>query len=208
MDAHSKWEKVVEMTHTTTAETIAALRNLFALHGIPEWIVSDNRIQLNSSDFKEFKRRNGIKHLRSSLYNPSSNGEAEWFFRTFKEGMEAAKNNDFTLAHQLDNFLLSYRTIPLTTTGTPPFELLIGRSMCTRWYLLRPDVEQQVGWRGKKPNPGMEQLTFFFETGAFTFKHVCWFLLLFLKMGCPFPSVLVIKRKEKKMLIIKTPNHL
>ena len=117
VDVHSKWAKVVEMTHTTTAKTIATLRHSFATHGIPEQIVSDNRPQFTSSDFEEFTRRNGIKHSRSLPYHPSSNGEAKQFVRTFKEGMKAAKNDGLTLAHRLENFLLSYRTTPHTTTG-------------------------------------------------------------------------------------------
>ena len=84
-------------------------------------------------------RRYGIKHSRSSPYHPSSNGEAERFVRTFKEGIEAAKNDGLTLAHQLENFLLSYCTTPHTIT--PPCELLMGSSLRTRWHLLRQDVE-------------------------------------------------------------------
>ena len=105
VDVHSKWAEVVEMTHTTTAKTIAALKHLFAMHGIPEQIVSDNGPQFTSSDFEEFTRRNGIKHSQSSPYHPSSNGEAERFVRTFKEGMKAARNDGLTLAHWLENFL-------------------------------------------------------------------------------------------------------
>ena len=60
--------------------------------------------------------------------------------------MKAAKNDELTLAHRLENFLLSYRTTPHTTTGTPPCELLMGKSLHTRWHLLRPDVERQIGW--------------------------------------------------------------
>ena len=56
MDGYSKWAEIVEMTHTTTAKTIADLSHLFDIHGIPEQIVSDNRPQFTSSDFEEFTR--------------------------------------------------------------------------------------------------------------------------------------------------------
>ena len=146
------------MTQTTTAKTIAALRHLFATHGIPKQIVSDNRPQFTPSDFKEFTRRNGIKHSRSSPYHPSSNSEAERFVRTFKEGMKAARNDGLTLAHWLENFLLSYRTTPYTTTGTQPCELLMGMSLHTRWHLLRPDVEQRVGWQQSQHKDRYDQM--------------------------------------------------
>ena len=77
VDAHSKWAEVVEMPQSTTARTIAVLRHLFATHGIPEQIVSDNGPQFTSNDFAEFTKTNGIKHTRSSPYHPATNGEAE-----------------------------------------------------------------------------------------------------------------------------------
>ena len=77
VDAHSKWAEVLEMCQTTTAKTIETLRHLFAIHAIPEQIVSDNGPQFTPADFKDFTRTNGIKHYCSSPYHPASNGEAE-----------------------------------------------------------------------------------------------------------------------------------
>jgi hypothetical protein len=77
VDAYSKWAEVIEMLQTTTARIIGCLRHLFATHGIPELIVSDNGPQFTSTDFEEFARANGIKYVRSSPYHPASNGEAE-----------------------------------------------------------------------------------------------------------------------------------
>ena len=62
VDAHSKWAEVVEMCQTTTAKTITALRHMFATHGIPEQLISDNGPQFTSSEFAEFVKGNGIKH--------------------------------------------------------------------------------------------------------------------------------------------------
>ena len=144
MDAHSKWAEVVELSYTTTSKTIEVLRNLFALHGIPEQVVSDNGAQFTSADFVEFMRTNRIQHTRSAPYHPSSNGEAERFVRTFKEAMKASRNENLTFSHNLANFLLTYRTTPNATTGIPPCELLMKRSLRTRWDLLRPETELQV----------------------------------------------------------------
>ena len=126
----SKWAEVMIMPQTTAVRTIAALRYLFSVHGLPEEIVSDNGPQFVSSEFEEFTKKNGIRHTLSSPYHPASNGEAERFVRTFKEAMKAGKNDGLTLQHRLASFLLTYRTTPhsTTTTGTPPCELLMGRS--------------------------------------------------------------------------------
>ena len=157
VDAHSKWAEVVEMHQTTTERTIMALRRLFATHGIPEQIVSDNGPQFASSDFAKFAASNGIKHTFSSPYHPASNGEAERFVRTFKEAMKVARSDGLTFAHRLENFLLTYRTTPHTTTGVPPSELLMRRSLRTRWDLLKPSISSRVCTRQNKMKEGHDQ---------------------------------------------------
>ena len=50
IDAHSKWPEVIPMTSTTAGCTIWELRKLFAAHGLPEQIVSDNGSQFTSAE--------------------------------------------------------------------------------------------------------------------------------------------------------------
>ena len=87
VDAHSKWPEVFEMSQTTTHKTIALLRHLFALYGVPDQIVSDNGPQFVAEDFAVFMKSNGVKHFRCSPYHPASNGAVERFVRTFKQAM-------------------------------------------------------------------------------------------------------------------------
>ena len=77
MDAHSKWPEVMVMDSTTSSKTITVLREMFARYGLPRQIVSDNRPQFTSNEFKEFLASNGVKHITTSPYCPSSNGAAE-----------------------------------------------------------------------------------------------------------------------------------
>ena len=49
IDAHSKWLEVVVVPSTTSAATTKALRSIFATHGLPEILVSDNCHGLNWS---------------------------------------------------------------------------------------------------------------------------------------------------------------
>ena len=144
------------MPQTSTTRTITVLRQLFATHGIPEQIVTDNGPQFTSADFTNFVKSNGIQHSLSSPYHPASNGEAERFVRTFKEAMKTCRNDGLTLAHRINNFLLTYQTTPHTTTGTPPCKLLMGRTLRTCWDLLKPDVGQRVCWHQSKQKEGKD----------------------------------------------------
>ena len=77
-------------------------------------LVLDNGPQFSSVEFATFLARNGVKHIRSFPYHPSTNGLAEHFVHTLKQAMKCSNLPD---PHQkLMNFLLSYRSIPHSTT--------------------------------------------------------------------------------------------
>ena len=71
---------------STEATARESLRILFANNGIPEVLVSDNGMSFTSVQFKEFVTRNGIKHVTTAPYHPSSNGLAERAVQTVKDG--------------------------------------------------------------------------------------------------------------------------
>ncbi|XP_046362411.2 uncharacterized protein K02A2.6-like [Haliotis rufescens] len=144
VDAMSKWPEVVQMKSTTTISTINVLRKLFSSNGLPDQLISDNGPQFTSHEFKSFLKKNGVKHILSSTYHPSSNGEAERFVRTFKTTMKSMRASTSTLQQRQCRFLLSYRTTPHSTTKTTPAELFMGRRIRTRLDLLRPDLASSV----------------------------------------------------------------
>ena len=144
VDAYSKWLEVIPMSSTTAERTIIELRKLFATHGLPTQVVTDNGAQFTSQEFGEFLKLNDIQHYKSAPYHPAMNGEAERLVQTFKQAMRAAKGDPGTLSTKLMRFLLSYRTTPNATTGVSPAELLFGRTLRTRLNLLRPDISTKV----------------------------------------------------------------
>ena len=54
VDAHSKWMEVSIVTSATTAVTIQNLRRMFATHGLPRTVVSDNGSVFTSNEFQTF----------------------------------------------------------------------------------------------------------------------------------------------------------
>ena len=142
VDAHSKWMDVVIVPSTSSQVTIKALHPIFATHGLPEIIVSDNGSAFTSEEFQEFVKQNGIRHLRSAPYHPASNGLAERAVQTFKNAMKKATTSD--LETHLSRFLFQYRITPHTTTGVSPAELLMGRQPRSHLDLMRPQVSSRV----------------------------------------------------------------
>ncbi|CAC5399297.1 unnamed protein product [Mytilus coruscus] len=136
VDAHSKWPEVIKMKNITSESTINVLRTIFSRNGIPSRIVSDNGPQFTSQEFENFMQLNGIKHIRSASYHPSTNGLAERFVQTFKQAMKSSSNDSGTVSKKLAQFLLAYRNTPA--------KLMIGRELKTRMNLLRPNIDNQV----------------------------------------------------------------
>ena len=76
----------------TSTATIELLRQSFAIHGLPDVIVSDNGTCFTSAEFKEYVSKNGIRHITSAHYHPATNGLAERAVQIFKTGMKKQKH--------------------------------------------------------------------------------------------------------------------
>ena len=91
--------------------TIAKLRTIFATHGLPEQLVSDNGSGFTSAQF----RLHGPQWNQAyPNLHPSSNGLAKREVQTFKSTVSKLEGSiDVRLAH----FLLTYRVMPQTMTN-------------------------------------------------------------------------------------------
>ena len=70
------------------------LQNLFAIHGLPDKLVSDNGPQFTSGEFKEFMLNCGILHIKTAPYHPQTKGEAKRFVQTFKNFVKRADHDN------------------------------------------------------------------------------------------------------------------
>ncbi|XP_065186196.1 uncharacterized protein K02A2.6-like [Sycon ciliatum] len=117
VDYFSRYIHAIPLRKTTSGAVIKELHELFAIHGIPQALVSDNGPQFASAEFAAFTAQMQLTHRTSSPHYPQSNGEAERAVRTFKRLLKT--NNS------LNDALLSYRSTPLAN-GYSPAELLFG----------------------------------------------------------------------------------
>ena len=87
VDTYSKWPEVLRCRRPT-GTTIGFLHELFARFGVVDCVVSDNRRQLTSVEFKEFCEIFQIKFITTPQYHPRSNSQAEHFVDTLKRALK------------------------------------------------------------------------------------------------------------------------
>ena len=89
VDSHSKWLEVAPIKKCDSDNTIKCLRKWFSCYGLPKQLASDNGPLFISEKFKYFMKENGINHLRTAAYHQSSNGQAERYVQTVKNGLRS-----------------------------------------------------------------------------------------------------------------------
>ncbi|XP_027869193.1 uncharacterized protein K02A2.6-like [Xiphophorus couchianus] len=122
VDYASRFVEIAQLSPTRSADVIPHLKSVFARHGIPEVMITDNGPQFSCAAFATFAKLYGFSHITSSPRYPQSNGEAERAVKTIKNLLKKAA--DPYLA------LLAYRATPLWN-GYSPAELLMGRRLRT-----------------------------------------------------------------------------
>ena len=138
VDYFSRYIEVAEMPRKpTSAALVTRMKAMFARHGIPDVVKSDNGTQYMSYEFREFSSSYGFRHVTSSPLHPQSNGEAERAVQTVKKLWMA--DGDPYLA------LLSYRATPIAG-GLSPAELLMGRKLKTTLPVRGKNLKP--GWSG------------------------------------------------------------
>ena len=120
VDYYSRYPEVVSLSSTSSKEVIDKMKAMFARHGIPDEVRSDNGPQYASDIFAKFAKKYDFVHTTSSPRYPQSNGEAERMVQTMKKLL--MKSDDPYQG------LLSYRSAPLSN-GYSPAELLMGRQL-------------------------------------------------------------------------------
>lgn len=132
VDYYSRWFEVAIMSTITSKTLIRALDHMWATHGLPEEIRTDNGPQFASNEFSEYMAHNGMMHIKTTPLWPQANGEVEIQNKTLLKHLKISVLQGQSWAENLDKFLLEYRVTPHTVTGVAPAELLFGRLLKTK----------------------------------------------------------------------------
>nr|XP_058942016.1 uncharacterized protein K02A2.6-like [Pocillopora verrucosa] len=127
VDYYSRYYKVAVVRKITSEKTIECLETIFARHGLPEVLVSDNVPKLVSEKFKALLKENGIKHQRVTTRWAQENGKVERQNRSILKRLQLAHAEGKDWRRELLRYMAVYRTTPHQTTGQTPAFLLMGQ---------------------------------------------------------------------------------
>ena len=123
VDYYSKYIETALLRNKTAGTVIRHLKSIFARHGIPEELISDN-MPFNSKEFHEFAKEWGFRQTTSSPTYAQSNGMSEKAVQTIKRILKKADDPYIGL--------MEYRNTPVTGMTYSPSQLLMSRITRTK----------------------------------------------------------------------------
>lgn len=156
VDYHSRYPELALLDQGTSSQVVIQhLKSIFARHGIPKTVISDNGPQFISFAFIDFARKYGFKHVTTSPRYPQANGEAERMVGTLKRLLKKAQDPYIAL--------LNYRNTPGPTSYSPA-QLLMSHRLRSRVpcmpSALKPRVVT-VSWKKQDEKYRQKQKMYF-----------------------------------------------
>ncbi|CAB3985042.1 Transposon Tf2-9 poly, partial [Paramuricea clavata] len=139
-DYYSRWPEVKILKSVTSKNILDWLLSVFATHGFPDEIKSDNASYFVSTEFKDTLTSWGIEHKTVTEYWPQANGQVERFNQVLEKHILTAQAEGKAWKPTIPIMLLHYRNTPHRMTGRTPSSLLMNREVKTKL----PSFEQQT----------------------------------------------------------------
>ncbi|XP_020911108.1 uncharacterized protein K02A2.6 [Exaiptasia diaphana] len=143
-DLYSDYIEIAELKDETTATLVKQMKPIFATHGTPAVLTTDNGPNYASKEFKNFTIEWDIQHITISPHHHKSNGKAEAAVKTAKKIIKRAKKT----GQDLWKGLLEWRNAITPGMNTSPAQRLMSRR--TRTFLpcatnmYKPEVQTSV----------------------------------------------------------------
>ena len=124
IDEYSRYPEIKIVRSTSASTNIPKFKEIFANHGVPQVLKSDNGPPFNSEEFQKFSEEQGFYHRRITPEYPEENGDVENFMRNINRVAQIAKIEKKNWEEELTTFLSVYRNTPHPSTGKSPNEIV------------------------------------------------------------------------------------
>ena len=129
IDTYSKFPEVEIVNSIEARACIPKLDKIFATHGLPKKLKTDNGPLFNGHEYERYMNVLGIEWQTSTPHWPLGNANAESFMKPLGKLMKTAQIEGKKWKQELQRFLLSYRSTPHATTKVASCVLLFNRTI-------------------------------------------------------------------------------
>ncbi|GBL97384.1 Uncharacterized protein K02A2.6 [Araneus ventricosus] len=174
VDAKSRWVEIKVLQRSPNSEiTMKLLNEIFATHGYPLVMVSDNASIFTNEEFKYFCCTNGIKQKFIAPGHPATNGLAKRNVQTLKDKLKLMTSENLPIHLKVQRILFRYRATPLAN-GKLPAEMYLNRKIRIKLDAMFPHYEmkseQKIKPRTRVIQVGERVRTKFFVNNKLNWK--------------------------------------
>ena len=155
-DYYSRYVEINISKRNTAEVAISSLENMFATHGLPVTVISDNGPHFVAESFEIFLQENGIEHRKTTPLWPQANGEIVRQNWSLLKRMQIVQLEGQDWKKALQTYLIAYRNIPHPTTSVCPAELMFRRKLRTKLPDLREAVKLDEDMRDQDKEKKMK----------------------------------------------------
>lgn len=119
-------------TYQRNQPTKEKLKTMFATHGTPIQLESDNGSPLNSREFAELTKTEGFHHHSATPEHARANGEAKSFMKLLNKTEQNAHLRGRNGSTDIQEMLTGYHSAPHPATEVAPYEALMNRQARTK----------------------------------------------------------------------------
>ena len=139
LDAYSRYSEVEIVKSTSAEAVVVALERMFAIHGIPEEVKTNNGTPFQSNAFARFSKEKGFIHRKVTPLWPEANGQVENFMKNIGKVAKTAHVSGKNWKKELYTYLSNYRATPHPGTKKSPYELTMNRCVRIKLPVVLPD---------------------------------------------------------------------
>ena len=124
VDLYSDYIEIKQLNSLSSAALIEQLKQIFAVHGIPVTLISDNGPNYASVEFTDLTHDWDIQHITSSPHHPKANGKAESAVKIMKSIIIKANKQGTNVWKAI----LEWRNSPTPPQGSSPVQRLVSQN--------------------------------------------------------------------------------
>ena len=131
-DQYSRYPEAEFISSTSIQPVRRKLKKIFATHGVPKTVQTDNGPPFNSKEFQTLATEMGFNHKNVAPRHPKAQGQIEVFNKLVNKTATIAEQEGIDVHEATYDMLQAYRDTPHPPTKKTPYEMMMNREVRTK----------------------------------------------------------------------------